>query len=133
MTTISKKGCRTKGASGERELFSLLSAELGFVVKRELGASRDGGCDGLDVPGWAIEVKRTETYCASFWDQAVRQAISTSRSPVLFWRKNHAKWIAFIDPQTIAPDLFSAVGDPVQMPLPRWCELARSLFTGTEA
>ena len=34
MTTISKKGCRVKGASGEKELFSLLSNELGFVIKR---------------------------------------------------------------------------------------------------
>ena len=133
MTTISKKGCRAKGASGERELFSLLSAELGFVVKRELGASRDGGCDGLNVPGWAIEVKRTETYCASFWGQAVRQAKLVGRRPVLFWRKNHAMWAVFVDPQDVAPDLFSSVGEPLQMPLPRWCELAKSLFTGTKA
>ena len=50
-TCLLYTSCRAKGASGERELFSLLSAELGFVVKRELGASRDGGCDGLNVPG----------------------------------------------------------------------------------
>jgi hypothetical protein len=43
MTTISKKGCRAKGASGEKELFSLLSNELGFVVKRELAQAVTAG------------------------------------------------------------------------------------------
>lgn len=128
MTQLSKKGCRTKGASGERELFSLLSAELGFVVTRELGASRDGGCDGLDVPGWAIEVKRTETYCASFWDQAVRQAASVGRRPALFWRKSRAKWAVFVDAYDIAPSVFNLGKDPVQMTLPMWCQLARALM-----
>ena len=128
MTTISKKGCRTKGSSGERELFSLLSAELGFVVKRELGASRDGGCDGLDVPGWAIEVKRTEQMLAAHWYQAVEQAEKAGRKPVLFWRRNRAEWRAFVSPQDVAPDLFQEGGDSLSMSLPRWCELARALM-----
>jgi Holliday junction resolvase len=128
MTQISKKGCRAKGASGEKELFSLLSAELGFVVRRQLGASRDGGCDGLDVTGWAIEVKRTETYCAAFWYQAVRQAASVGRRPVLFWRKSRAKWAVFVDAYDIAPSVFNRGKYPVQMTLPMWCQLARALM-----
>lgn len=96
----------TKGAAGERELFGLLSDQLGFVVKRELSASRDGGCDGLDVPGWAIEVKRTEQMLAAHWYQAVEQAEKAGRKPVLFWRKNRAEWRAFVSPQDVAPELF---------------------------
>ncbi len=132
MTTLSHKSRRIKGANGEKELFALLSNELGFVVKRELGASRDGGCDGLDVPGWAIEVKRTETFCSSYWDQAIQQAIEADRKPVLFWRRSRSKWVVFVDPCDIAPNLFSAVGDPVKMSLSRWCEMVRSLFDGKE-
>ena len=122
------RSSRTKGASGERELFGLLSDQLGFVVKRGLSAARDGGCDGLDVPGWAIEVKRTETYCASFWGQAVRQAELVGRRPVLFWRKSRAKWAVFVDAYDIAPSVFNLGKDPVQMTLPMWCQLARALM-----
>lgn len=118
---------RIKGAAGERELFRALSNELGMVVQRKLGAARDGGCDGIDVPGWAVEVKRTETLCLpAFWSQAVRQAQQAGRKPVLFWRKSRAKWVAFMDPADLAPDLFQPGGDPLSMSLPRWCELARS-------
>ena len=120
---------RTKGQFGERELFSKLSDELGITVQRKLGAARDGGCDGLDVPGWAIEVKRTETLLLpSYWAQAVRQASEAGRKPVLFWRKSRANWVAFMDPHDVAPDLFQPGGDPLSMPLPRWCELARGLM-----
>ncbi len=120
---------RNKGAAGERELFKALSDELGIVVQRKLGAARDGGCDGLDVPGWAVEVKRTETLCLpAFWAQAVRQAEQHGRRPVLFWRKSRQKWTAFMAPHDVAPDLFKPGGDPLSMPLPRWCELARSLM-----
>ena len=119
---------RTKGAAGERELFGLLSDQLGFVVRRELSASRDGGCDGLDVPGWAIEVKRTEQALAAHWYQAVLQAEKAGRKPVLFWRRNRAEWRAFVSPQDVAPDLFQEGGDSLSMSLPRWCELARALM-----
>lgn len=117
---------RTKGAAGERELFGLLSDQLGFVVRRELSSSRDGGCDGLDVPGWAIEVKRTEQALAAHWYQAVDQAERAGRKPVLFWRRNRAEWRAFVSPQDVAPEMFQAGGDALSMSLPRWCELARS-------
>jgi len=122
---------RNKGAVGERELFGKLSDELGIVVQRKLGAARDGGCDSLDVPGWVIEVKRTETLLLSaYWAQARRQAEASGggRRPVLFWRKSRAKWVAFMDPHDLAPELFQPGGEPLSMPLPRWCELARGLM-----
>lgn len=120
---------RNKGAVGERELFGKLADELGIVVQRRLGAARDGGCDGLDVPGWAIEVKRTETLLNSYWSQAKRQAEECEgRKPVLFWRKSRGKWIAFVDPHDIAPERFQHGGDPVILSLPQWCVLARSLL-----
>ena len=126
-------GSRLKGAAGERELFGLLSDELGFVVRRKLGAARDGGCDGLDVPGWAIEVKRTERLALNqFWMQTLRQADETGRMPVLFWRKNRSAWTAFVSPHDIAPGVFSFGGEPLSMTLPRWCELARSALTTEE-
>ena len=120
---------RNKGASGERELAGLLAAELGFVVRRKLGAARDGGADSLDVPGWAIEVKRTERLLLpAYWAQAVRQADTEGLMPVLFWRKSRAKWAAFVDPHRFANDLFQPGGDPISMSVLRWCELARSTF-----
>ena len=54
---------RRKGQTGERELFALLSSGLGFVVQRTLNQSRQGGADGMDIPGWAVEVKRQEALC----------------------------------------------------------------------
>ena len=49
---------RTKGAGGERELARLLQEHLGIPVNRNLQQTRQGGADLIDVPGWAIEVKR---------------------------------------------------------------------------
>ena len=49
-------------------------------MRRKLGAARDGGCDGMDVPGWAVEVKRTEVLTLPpFWAQAKRQAEQLGR------------------------------------------------------
>lgn len=137
MTVVKRtKGAsaRIKGAAGERELFGLLSDELGMVVRRQLGASRDGGADGLDVPGWCIEVKRTETLALNaFWGQAVRQAAAAGRRPVLFHRASRRQWAAYVNPADIAPSMFGRFGGPVAMPLPRWCELARSFLSGISA
>jgi hypothetical protein len=55
---------RTKGQRGERELFALLSGELGSVVRRRVDSSRDGGCDSLDIDGWAIECKERNDFCS---------------------------------------------------------------------
>jgi len=39
------KSSRDKGQRGEREVCKILSERLNLDVTRELGASRDGGCD----------------------------------------------------------------------------------------
>ena len=52
---------RNKGSRGERELFALLTEQLGVTVTRNLSQTRAGGADALDVPGWSIECKRQES------------------------------------------------------------------------
>ena len=84
---------RRKGQSGERELFGLLSDLLGTCVRRNVDQARAGGADGLDVPGWAIEVKRREGgFKAAWWDQAVQQGEDSGRRPALAYRASRQPW-----------------------------------------
>lgn len=121
---------RNKGARGERELFGLLADRLGRIVKRRTDSSREGGCDTLDIPGWSVEVKRTERFESAFWSQAIRQAEKDLNRPVLFWRKSRMRWVAFIDPHDLRPDIWpnAGVADPIQMDWEAWTQLARELL-----
>ena len=94
---------------------------LGVAVRRKLGAARDGGCDGMDVPGWAVEVKRTEVLTLPlFWAQAKRQA--ECWAPAGFVLAQVSREVGGIHgPARPRPRDFSAWGDPLSMPLPRWC------------
>jgi hypothetical protein len=84
---------RTKGAVGEREFFGLLSAELGTCVRRNVDQARNGGADCVEVPGWAIEVKRHETgFREAWWDQALRQAEAADDCPALAYRASRQPW-----------------------------------------
>jgi len=96
------KSQRDKGQLGEREIHAILSDNLGRIVKRNINA-RKGDPDGLDIPGFAVEVKRTERWEEDYWNQACQQADKYKRSPVLFWRKSRQPWTAFIDPADIGP------------------------------
>lgn len=88
---------RRKGASGERELFKLLSAELGFVVQRTLDQTRTGGADCIDVPGFAVEVKRQERLSRpAWWRQAVRQGIKLGAEPIVWYRRSREPWRALV-------------------------------------
>lgn len=110
------KMSRDKGARGERELFDLLSEHLGFVVRRNVDQARAGGADGVEIPGWAIEVKRRESLSLpSWWRQTVEQAIASGRKPILFYRRNGERWQAVIE------DDHSGIGmlvDPKDSALP---------------
>jgi Holliday junction resolvase len=117
---------RNKGSRGERELLALLSDELGIVITRNLQQTRSGGADALDVPGWAIEVKRQETLSiASWWAQAARQANDLQRRPVLFYRQSRRPWKAVVDLHHVLPGTFPTPGNLAEIALDAACQIIR--------
>ena len=88
---------RDKGARAERELFALLSDELGFVVRRNVDHARAGGADGIEIEGIAVEVKRHERAAVpTWWRQTCEQAKGMQRLPILFYRKSREPWRAVV-------------------------------------
>lgn len=88
---------RSKGQRGERELFGLLSDELGFVIQRNIDQTRAGGADCIQVPGWALECKRCETLnINAWWKQAVKQAEDIECMPMLLYRQSRKPWRAVV-------------------------------------
>jgi hypothetical protein len=118
---------RRKGATGERELFALLSDELGTIVKRRLDAPREGGADSLDVPGWSIECKRyaraTNADITGWWLQTIGQTIDSDRKPVLIYRLDRQPWKVMC----LATDAFDQDYGPhlIEMRLEFWCQIVR--------
>lgn len=83
---------RRKGASGEREFAQILSDEMGFAVKRNIGQSRDGG-DDITVCQFRFEVKRRKGIAVHEWvDQATR-ASGPSDIPVVACRADGKGWL----------------------------------------
>jgi Holliday junction resolvase len=84
---------RRKGQSSEREFFRLLSDQLGTCVRRNVDQARNGGADCVEVPGWAIEVKRHETgFREAWWEQSLAQAEAADCSPALAYRASRQPW-----------------------------------------
>ena len=122
---------RRKGQSGERELFALLSDELGFTVRRNVDQARQGGADGLDIPGWAVEAKRQETLSIpAWWAQAERQA--EGRRPVLFYRVSRKPWRAVLDLHDVAPTVFPVRGNLCETSLEAACTVIRETLNEKE-
>ena len=122
---------RRKGQAGERELFALLSDELGFTVRRNVDQARQGGADGLDIPGWAVEAKRQETLSIpAWWAQAERQAVR--RKPILFYRASRKPWRAVLDLHDVAPGTFPARGNLCEMSLETACTVIRETLNEKE-
>ena len=120
------KGARNKGAGGERELFKLLSDELGIAVQRNLSQTRGGGADSMDVKGWAIECKRVETLAIpAWWAQTLDQAERTGCKPALFYRQSRKDWVVALRLSDIAPAVYSG-DDYTLMTLPLACQFIRS-------
>lgn len=91
------KSSRDKGQRGEREVFALLSDELGFVVTRNVDQCRLGGADCLNLPGFAPEIKRREMLAKpTWWKQAVAQGQKLGREPIVWYRRNRQPWRALI-------------------------------------
>ncbi len=100
---------RDKGKRGEREVCHMLTKYLGEPITRELGASRDGGCDVKITMGefiYFVEVKLyrkvTQASVAEWWKQAVRQANEDEHAlnpvPVLIYRQSHWKYWEVVIP-----------------------------------
>jgi len=88
---------RTKGAAGERELCRLLTGELGIEVRRNIAQARSGGADCLELPGFAIECKRTERMARpTWWAQAVEQGGKVQAEPIVFYRRSREPWQALV-------------------------------------
>jgi hypothetical protein len=91
------KMSRDKGKVGEREVAALLRAH-GFEGKR--GVQYKGGPGSPDVtglPGFHIEVKRTEKF--ALWaamDQSKAEA-SEGETPIVMHRPNGKGWVVVID------------------------------------
>jgi hypothetical protein len=102
---------RQRGAEGEREVCSLLSAEFGHAVKRRLGQERDSGHD-VDLPGFTVEVKRRKAIAGLYvW---LEQAGSTQQPPAVLARADCREWLAVMrlsDWVRLARKEFAASGD----------------------
>ena len=118
---------RNKGQRGERELFGILSDLLGTCVRRNVDQARNGGADGLDVPGWAIECKRVESgFRSEWWAQAIDQAQRAGRRPALAYRASRQPWRVRVwlgDAVAIV-----AFKDPRRMPGLYWTEMDLEAF-----
>ena len=92
------KMSKTKGKVGEREVAALLKI-CGFSDAKR-GQQFAGGGDSPDVvglPGFHIEVKRSETFSPyAALDQAINDC-GPQKIPVVFHRRNNREWIAVLD------------------------------------
>ena len=119
---LSGKGARAKGQQGERELFALLTDQLGFVVRRKV-VNRKGDPDGVDVPGWAVEVKRFEReHIPAWWRQTEEQAALIARKPILFFRASRRPWQAVVDLSELNP-MYAPGRFQICLPLEAACQL----------
>ena len=101
---------RTKGASGEREVATMLNGIIVQVmtamafppeqiaaaeksVQRNQNQTAVGGCDLTNVFGMAVEVKRQESLAIpAWWRQTVAAAERNNELPVLMYRQNRKAW-----------------------------------------
>lgn len=90
------KKSRDKGANGERELLKWFTDTFSFSkrLKRNWEQAAMGGADCIDIPGYAIEVKRQEQLCLdAWWKQTCKQALNHGAFPILAYRQNRRPWM----------------------------------------
>lgn len=119
---------RNKGARAEREFFGLLSEFLGTTVRRNVDQARSGGADGIEVPGWAIEVKRHESgFRSEWWEQAKAQALHNGNCmPALAYRANRQPWRI----RVLLQDVFAvaSLDAAANTPTAHWVEMDLMTF-----
>ena len=92
---------RRKGSAGEREACEILSRELGWVVKRNLTQTRDGGFD-IELAQYRIEVKRRKRIAVhEFMEQATKSA--QQHTPLVLMRGDGEEWLVMMRLQDALP------------------------------
>lgn len=97
---------RDKGKAGELEFIKLVRHLTGdgVVLERNLGQSRSGGDDLNGHPLFSFEIKRrksvTDAMVTGWWQQAVDQALTRGKQPVLAWRQDKQCWRVMVHPET---------------------------------
>ncbi len=92
-----KINSRTKGKVGELEFAQFLK-DRGIIARR--GQQFKGGSDSPDVvglPGFHIEVKRTESGNPYNWMHQACTDANPSHVPIVAHRKNNKNWVIILD------------------------------------
>lgn len=104
-------------------------------MRRNVDQARNGGADGIEVPGWAIEVKRVESgFQQAWWDQAVQQADAADCSPALAYRASRQAWrvrVLLMDVvEVMAPEYGAGLRMQwIEMDLPTFALIVRESLT----
>ena len=125
---------RTKGRAGEQELVRILKDELRLDIRRNWMAQNAEKlhADIMDVPGWAIEVRRAKVpRLPDWWAQAAAQALQCHRKPVLIYRLDRQPWLAQMSLYDLVPELQDH--SSVTLSLTSWCKLVRRELDGAES
>lgn len=100
------KASRDKGKRGERECAALLKSH-GFDARRgQQFNGSDGSADVVGLPGFHVEVKRTEALRIY---EAMGQAEDDARdgeTPLVLHRRNRKEWLAILK----ADDFLEMIG-----------------------
>ena len=87
------KNNRLRGQQGEREIATILTAELGIPVKRLLGQARDGGADIYTKP-YRWEIKRRKAGNIAYqWMEEAYAALLPGDRPLVAFRSDGKKWL----------------------------------------
>lgn len=108
------KASRDKGKIGEREVARILR-DAGFDARR--GQQYRGGAgspDVVGVPGFHVEVKRTEQLRLYDAMQQARDESGEGEVPVVIHRRNRHGWVAIMD-LSDWPDLVGGRGFHVEV------------------
>jgi hypothetical protein len=113
---LSGKGCRDKGGGGEREALRLLEELFDLpkhTLKRNQSQTAFGGADCIDLPYFALEVKRCATLDFNqWWNQTLNQAEKHKRLPLLLYRIDFQRsWTIVVNLGYILN--YSSAGDDV--------------------
>ena len=116
---------RRKGATGEREVCTLIRDHLGIEAHRSWqGQAACGGEDIASIPGYSIEVKfAAASRLIPWWDQAQEQALKAKAIPALIWRiTGHGRGLDPLEKWRVRLPLYAVTSDA---PDDRaWCELS---------